>query len=97
MNRPADGLEQEKIMQGVSEGERIEKARLYANEQGKLDERFNLKSWIEWRSPIKRWILKMLLLRWFDWRTRNSHDYGLGWNDCDLQSNSTQHKNHNDR
>ena len=85
MNRVPDGEELKKIQAGITEGERIDTARLIANAQGKLDERFCLKNWVERRPTLVRWLLRKLLWGWFELRDEDFEDYGLDWNRCTLR------------
>ena len=84
LERPVAGKELKKVMKGITEGERIDTARLISYNQGRLDERFALKAWIEMQPPFLRASLSKFMAPWFEQRDKESPDYGLGWNNCEL-------------
>ena len=80
ITRPVCGLEKETIDAGVTEGERIEIARLISFHQGGVDERWNLCAFIRDKGRVARFVLALLLKPWFVRRARETHGHGLSWN-----------------
>lgn len=84
ITRPVDGKEKALIERESTEAGRIDVARHIAHDQGAVDERFNLKHYIEDVGGLRGWFLHRSLRFWFDQRNRDTNDHGLGWNECAL-------------